>query len=104
MGTYTADTPKWDLTARADRGMRVIKHTITAGDISDSQIVVETNMVGADPVIFVRGYTSAGILKNGALDVITWDSATGNLKIELLNGVGDFEADDVLHIMLVETP
>lgn len=104
MGTYTADTPKWDLTARADRGMRVVKIEISSGDITDGQIVVDTNMVGADPVILVRGFDVNGILKNGTLDVFAWDAATGDLTVTLPGGGGDFEEGDVLHIMLVETP
>lgn len=104
MGNYTAETPKWDLTSRADRGMRVFKYEVISDDLTDGQIVVETNMVGSDPVILARGFDANGILKNGLLDVFSWDAATGDLTVTLPGGAGDFEEGDVLHIMIVATP
>lgn len=103
MGTYTALRPKWDLTQRNDKGMRTLKVAISAQDITDGTLVVQTNMVGMDPLLFVQVYSATGVIQAaGAADTFVFDPATGDLTVTL--GGVDYVATDVIHLMMVEAP
>lgn len=84
------------------RGLLSFKRVLTAADAAAGTLTIYCPGIlkTGNPSIVVMGYTTAGVPKLGAADVVAWDATNGAVVVTLTGGGSDWAATDVLHFIV----